>query len=117
MALSSLQPVNIFDVCQTLEVTVRFVDINLEGMYFSTESRISPTTIISNKRPLQRRMFTCAHELGHHLFGHGTKVDSMDEHSAASSCYNSEERFVDTFAEVLLIPVAGVQNEFKVIEV
>lgn len=113
MSLTSLQPVNIFDICQSLDVTVRFVEVELEGMYFSTESGISPTIVISKRRPMQRRVFTCAHELGHHLFGHGSKVDSVSEDPGAAAHYNDEERLVDTFAGVLLMPVAGVQKEFK----
>lgn len=113
MSLTSLQPVNIFDICEVLDVTVRFVEVDMEGMYFSTESGISPTIVLSNRRPMQRRVFTCAHELGHHLFGHGSKVDSVSEDPGSEAHYNDEERLVDTFAGVLLMPVAGVQKEFK----
>jgi Zn-dependent peptidase ImmA (M78 family) len=109
---SMFQPINIFDTCKDLGVTVRFVDINMEGMYVEQESGKNPTILISNQRPFSRRCFTCAHELGHHRFGHGTRLDTIaeDQHQSA---YNEEELLVDSFAGALLMPVAGIQAEFS----
>ncbi len=104
------QPVNIFDLCINMDITVRFVDINMEGMYFSQQDGMSPQILISNQRPLQRRMFTCAHELGHHIFGHGSKVDLLVNNESGG--YNEEEFLVDTFAGSLLMPITGVMAEF-----
>lgn len=48
---------------------VRFLSLaSLEGIY-SPEP--SPTIILGSERPAGRRAFTCAHELGHHIFNHG----------------------------------------------
>jgi len=108
---SMFQPINIFDACRDLGVTVRFVNINMEGMYIKQESGRNPTILVSNQRPLPRRSFTCAHELGHHRFGHGTRLDTIKEDQQQSE-YNEEELLVDSFAGALLIPVAGIQAEF-----
>ncbi len=113
LSLRSLQPVNVFDVCEELGVRVRFLDVSMEGMYFSQAGGKNPAIIISSQRPLPRRVYTCAHELGHHLFGHGTKVDPLEEGLPDGGTYNEEERLVDTFAGLLLMPIAGVQAEFK----
>jgi Zn-dependent peptidase ImmA (M78 family) len=113
LSLKSLQPINVFDVCEELGVTVRFLDVSMEGMYFSQTGGKNPAVIISSQRPLPRRVYTCAHELGHHLFGHGTKVDPLEEGLSDGGTYNEEERLVDTFAGLLLMPIAGVQAEFK----
>src|SRR5262245_55517223 len=46
----------VYGLCDRLDVRVQFVDINMEGLY------------LRSRRPLSRRVFTCGHELGHHVF-------------------------------------------------
>lgn len=61
-------PTCIYGLCEAHNVAVRFNEINMEGMYDRTPK---PRIHVSVLRPLARRTFTCAHELGHHVFGHG----------------------------------------------
>ena len=107
----SYQPINVFDLCVEMEVTVRLVDINMEGMYFVQDNGSSPQILISNQRPIARRAFTCAHELGHHLFEHGSKIDDLSD-GTGSKAYDKDEFLVDTFAGALLMPVSGIMAEF-----
>lgn len=109
--LDMFQPINVFDACIELGITVTFVNINMEGMYIKKNGR-RPTILLSNQRPIPRRFYTCAHELGHHVFNHGTKIDGLNEQTSGSSHYDHDELLVDTFAGALLMPVAGVQAEF-----
>ncbi len=104
------QPLNILDLCYTMDITVRFVEINMEGMYFVRTDGSIPQILISNQRPLGRRSFTCAHELGHHLFEHGNKVDILT--TGISKGYDRNEYLVDIFAGSLLMPVTAVLTEF-----
>jgi len=110
---NSFDPLSIFDVCQSLDVTVRFCDINMEGMYISQTSGKFPTILLSNQRPMPRRVYNCAHELGHHVFGHGSRIDMLSDHKTGTPSYNPEERLVDTFAGILLMPIASIHAEFK----
>lgn len=112
LGLNMFQPVNIFDACISLGVSVRFVDINMEGVYIKQESGIDPTILLSNQRPLPRRCFTCAHELGHYISGHGSKIDALSNEDSEGS-NDTEEHLVDSFAAALLMPVAGILAEFK----
>jgi hypothetical protein len=112
LGLDMFDPINIFDSCSVLGITVRFVDINMEGMYISHEDHSKSNILLSNQRPLPRRTFTCAHELGHHIFEHGSKIDTLTDETANSSSYDDDELLVDVFAGALLMPIAGVQLEF-----
>lgn len=112
LKMTSFEPVNIFDVCSTLGVTVRFIDVSMEGMYVNVEDAESQVILISSLRPLPRRVYTCAHELGHHLFGHGSKVDGLTDENASSSLYDKDEYLVDAFAGAFLMPLAGIDAEF-----
>lgn len=112
LGLSMYEPINIFDACMKLGLTVRFIDVNMEGMYVNQKHGANPTILISTLRPLSRRCYTCAHELGHHVFGHGTKLDALSDPDASKAVNDNEEFLVDCFAGSLLMPVAGIQAEF-----
>ena len=102
-------PINIFDLCDKSEVPVRFVDINMEGMYVQMGEGIKPTILISAYRPFHRKIFTGAHEYGHHVFEHGF---SLDQITTSRGEYTKEEFLVDTFAGYLLMPPLGLKGSF-----
>ena len=89
-----IRPICIYDVCEKMGVKVTFSDINMEGMYQQGKPpRIYlPSSLI---RPIGRRAYTCAHELGHHIFGHGSTIDELD-----------------SFASHLLMPTLALRNAF-----
>lgn len=97
-----------FDLAEGLEVPVRLVALpSLEGMY-SPEPR--PTIILSVQRPPGRQRFTCAHEIGHHVFEHGTRIDELDD--AAAESWSPEEFVAQRFAAALLMPKLAVESAF-----
>ena len=99
-------PISIYDLCEKAGVPVRFVEIDMEGMYIHLGEGMKPTIFLSARRPFHRRAFTCAHELGHHHFGHGMSVDEL---STAEGGYDRNEFLVDTFASYLLMPPIGIK--------
>ncbi|MFN3166412.1 MAG: ImmA/IrrE family metallo-endopeptidase [Phycisphaeraceae bacterium] len=92
------------------DVEVWFVDApSLEGMY----QKDSPGRIfVSSHRTPGRQAMTCAHELGHHIFGHGTQVDEYVENSSLSHNLSPDERLVRLFASFLLMPEPAIQRTF-----
>jgi hypothetical protein len=87
-------------------VEVRFIDApTLEGMYEAATS----TVIINSLRPAGRRRYTCGHELGHHLHGHGTSFDGAAELVAD----RAEEFVANHFARALLMPKLAVLAAFS----
>lgn len=103
-------PICIYGLCDQLKVKVKFVEISsMEGMYCKEEK---PLILLSAMRPFPRRTFTCAHELGHHVFEHGLKVDELVEDSKTSEAFNPDEFLVNSFASFLLMPTLGVRKAF-----
>ena len=100
--VARLDPINIFDCCQKLKVEVRFVvGGTFEGMY-EKERRV---IVLPVDRPAGRRVFTCAHELAHWRYKHGSMLDD----STTIEGYNDkpEERLANMFAGyVLMFPPA-----------
>ena len=103
-------PICIYDLCAARGVPVRFTDISsMEGMY---ERAPKPRIILSALRPLARRAFTCAHELGHHVFGHGSTIDELRDEGSAAAYSNPKEILADAFAAFMLMPTLGLRRAF-----
>jgi Zn-dependent peptidase ImmA (M78 family) len=109
--LDQASPICIYGLCETLGVSVRFNNINMEGMY---QRGLPPRIHLSARRPLPRRAYNCAHELGHHVFGHGSSIDELREDAKAQPWEDPKEFLADTFAGFILMPIIGLRRAFSV---
>lgn len=109
--LDQASPICIYGVCAALGVTVRFNNINMEGMY---QRGRPPRIHLSARRPLPRRAYNCAHELGHHVFGHGSSIDELREDAKMQPWEDPKEFLADTFAGFILMPIIGLRRAFSV---
>ncbi len=111
LQLDISSPICIYDVTDQLGVEVRFVELpSLEGLYLDLAR---PTILVSSLRPAGRRRFTCGHELGHYLLGHGTRADEIADTSARrASTYDVDEFAADCFSGFLLMPKTAVAAAF-----
>jgi hypothetical protein len=80
---------------------------SMEGIYLAGSN---PTILLSSLRPSGRRYFTCAHELGHHIFGHGERFDEMRDERTARRTIDPKEFSADCFAAYFLMPKATVDS-------
>jgi hypothetical protein len=104
-------PLCVYDLAERLDVEVRFADIpSMEGVYLNEPN---PTVIISSLRPPGRQAFTCAHELGHHAFGHGTQYDELVEQRSVARRVDPNEFQADCFAGTLLMPKLAINRGFS----
>jgi Zn-dependent peptidase ImmA (M78 family) len=95
------QPCCVYDLAEKMGVEVRFAELpSAEGIY----SPGKPVAIVSSLRPPGRQAFTCAHELGHHAYGHGEQFDELIEDRGKRRRYDPKEFEADCFASALLIP-------------
>jgi Zn-dependent peptidase ImmA (M78 family) len=109
--LDQAGPICIYGLCETLGLTVRFNNINMEGMY---QRGFPPRIHLSAQRPLPRRAYNCAHELGHHVFGHGSSIDELREDAKAQPWEDPKEFLADTFAGFTLMPIIGLRRAFAI---
>ena len=106
--LGTNNPICIYDLCKRLNISVRFISVSMEGLYV----REDQTILLSALRPLPRRNFTCAHEVGHHVFGHSSLLDEILEDDGKKNTIKPDEFLVNTFAGFLLMPILGVKKAF-----
>jgi Zn-dependent peptidase ImmA (M78 family) len=108
--IPTLAPVNPIDVSMSIGCPVRMLNLpSLEGIYSIDPS---PTIIVGAQRPAGRRSYTCAHELGHHIFGHGTQIEQLIEHRA-HDIKSDSEYLADMFAAFFLMSQLAVTNTIK----
>lgn len=104
------EAVCIFDLAEHLGVDVRFIDIpSMEGAYCVAAH---PTIIVSSLRPAGRQAFTGAHELGHHVFGHGDQYDELVDARRDDTYSDPNEFIADCFAGALLMPKLAIDRAF-----
>ena len=109
--LGQAEPICIYGLCEKLGIIVRFNNINMEGMY---QRGHPPRIHVSARRPLPRRAYNCAHELGHHVFGHGSSIDELREDAKVQPWKDPKEFLADTFAGFILMPTIGLRRAFSV---
>ena len=99
-------PLCVYEVADSLGLQVRFCDINSLGGMFSAGHDL---VLLPARRPPGRQAFSCAHEVGHWRFEHGSKVDSPDD--LVPGQFDKREEFLaNAFAGFLLMPRAAVQD-------
>lgn len=112
LGLSSWQPVCALDAADQLGIEVRLVDIpSMEGFYCRSGR---PTIILSTLRPTGRQNFTCAHEVAHHVLGHGEQFDELIEQKSDERQRDPNEFMADCFAGAFLMPKTAVSRAFVV---
>jgi Zn-dependent peptidase ImmA (M78 family) len=82
---------------------------SLEALYFKTDP---PLIMIGTQRPAGRRAYNAAHEIGHHVFGHGTTVHQLRIEHDTKPATNAKEFLADVFASFLLMPKLAVSKAF-----
>ncbi|TGL50812.1 ImmA/IrrE family metallo-endopeptidase [Leptospira wolffii] len=104
-------PLNAIDLAEKSGLEVRLQNLpSTEGLYYRGSE--NATIILSNLRPSGRINFSCAHELGHHVFGHGNSIHEFFEHHTKFE-KNTEEYLADFFAGHLLMPEVAIRDAFK----
>lgn len=99
--VSPTSPLCALDLIYGKGIEVRFQNISsLEGLYCNNGK---PLILLSSCRPRGRIAYNCAHEYGHHVFGHGNRIDEVLE-QASKKQWEPEEFLADCFAGFLLMP-------------
>ncbi|MES9995633.1 ImmA/IrrE family metallo-endopeptidase [Desulfovibrio aminophilus] len=102
-------PICVYDASEKLGIPVWFKGGgSFGGMYSKTNNAI----LVPSLRPAPRQVFTCAHELGHWYFNHGTKLDEYED-GVACRQKDEEESLADLFAGHLLMPLTATSHAFK----
>jgi hypothetical protein len=104
-------PCDVYELIIRQGVELRFMEVkSLEGFYLSdgTAGQIN----VCACRPAGLQRFTAAHELGHHVFKHGSTFDPQLDYAERFASVSAEERLAELFARYLLMPRRAVHRGF-----
>ena len=110
LGLADEAPVCVYEMADNLGVNVRFQGGHSFGGMYENQSK---TILVPAWRPPGRQAFTCAHELGHWYFGHGTRLDVLESDGRPDNQRSPEEWLVNAFAAHLLMPLRTVRDAFR----
>jgi Zn-dependent peptidase ImmA (M78 family) len=102
------EPICVYDLVEKNGVEVRFICApSFEGLY---SKEPGPIILLGSERPSVRKVFTCAHEFGHHVFAHGIRVDKIFPLERSN---DPIEFLADCFGGFLLMPKLAVLHAFS----
>lgn len=106
------RPVDVFRIVQELGIWLNSRPLgNLFGFYLRRDEALGICLNASHPETLQR--YTCAHELGHHLLGHGSNLDDAMAIDGRGGGTPGEERAAQVFAGSFLMPLGLVNRVLR----
>jgi Zn-dependent peptidase ImmA (M78 family) len=106
------KPVDVFAVVQDLGIWITTQPLgSLFGFYLRQNGALGICLNARHPETLQR--YTCAHELAHHVLGHGSSLDEHDEVDAWGATSSVEERAAQVFAGNFLMPLGLVNRVMR----
>jgi hypothetical protein len=105
-------PCDVYELITRHGLDLRFMEVtSLEGLYLA-DGRAGQINVCAH-RPSGLQRFIAAHELGHHLLGHGAMIDRELDYKERFSSFPNEEKLAEVFARFLLMPLRAVHKGFK----
>ena len=95
------RPCNVFDLALEIGIEVRLAALTSAEEIYSPGK---PVIVVSSLRPPGRQAFTCAHEIGHNVYGHGEQFVELVEERGTNRNHDPREFEADCFASSLLMP-------------
>jgi Zn-dependent peptidase ImmA (M78 family) len=105
-------PCDVYELIVRHGLDLRFMEVtSLEGLYL-VDGKLGQINVCAH-RPSGLQRFIAAHELGHHVFGHGAMIDRELDYRERFSSFPKDEKLAEVFARFLLMPLRAVHKGFK----
>lgn len=104
--------VDVFDAIERAGLVLAFFPLEKASGAYVAERDGHPGVLVNSLHPLSRQRYTAAHELGHHVMGHGTLVDpDQPLHRTAQRGASRQEKEAEAFAGWFLMPKPLVERQ------
>lgn len=109
------KPIDVFNAVEALGLVLAFFPLDQVSGAYLNERGSHPGVLVNSQHPLSRQRYTAAHELGHHVWGHGSLVDEGGPLHRTTGAGSLKERQAETFATWFLMPKPLVEAQLRAI--
>ncbi|MQY27236.1 ImmA/IrrE family metallo-endopeptidase [Nocardia aurantia] len=106
------RPVDVFGLTQRLGLWLATQPLDHTYGFYLSEGP-SAGIVLNSNHPETLQRYTCAHELGHHLLGHGSRTDDSNTVDRNSDDLALKELQAQVFAAALLMPAPLVNRTLQ----
>lgn len=108
---TSLPPIDVYGAIGDAGVVLMWRAMPRQFGAYVAEPESRPGILINNGLPPAAQRQTAGHELGHHRFGHGTRLDAdLEAPLARRTVWTPEEKEAEAFAAWFLMPRKAVRT-------
>jgi hypothetical protein len=108
---TSSPPIDVYGAIGDAGVVLMWRTMPRQFGAYVAESGSRPGILINNGLPPAAQRQTAGHELGHHRFGHGTRLDAdLEAPLARRAVWTPEEKEAEAFAAWFLMPRKAVRT-------
>lgn len=104
------RPIDVFRVVQEEGIWLASKPLG-QGLYgFYLREGDATGIVVNAEHPEYLQRYTCAHELGHHILGHGSQLDEESDIMGNAKADGHEELAAQVFAGNFLMPLQAVNR-------
>lgn len=115
LGLDTLGRVDVFDAIVREGLKLHFRPLDCAALYLPASVAGRPGVLVNGLHPLALQRYSAAHELGHHLFGHGEQIDRETEPRGTGAPLPAHEMLAEAFASWFMMPPEAVEAALRLL--
>jgi hypothetical protein len=113
LGINEHERIDVFGAIASAGLKLMFRKLDCAALYLPARAGARPGAIVNAGHPLALQRYSAGHEYGHHVFGHGERVDLSTEPRGRGLALPPEEKLAEAFAAWFLMPLEAVHNALR----
>jgi Zn-dependent peptidase ImmA (M78 family) len=108
--VDEFERVDVFEAIARAGLKLMFRKLDCAALYLPAREGARAGAIVNANHPVALQRFSAGHEYGHHIFGHGGRVDLATEPRASARRLLPDEKLAEAFAAWFLMPPEAAET-------
>jgi IrrE N-terminal-like domain len=113
LGIDEFEHVDVFAAVAAAGLKLMFRKLDCAALYLPARPGARPGAIVNANHPLAMQRFSVGHEFGHHVFGHGGRVDESTEPRGRGLPQPPEEKLAEAFSAWFLMPPEAAETALR----
>jgi hypothetical protein len=113
LGVDEFERVDVFEAIAADGLKLMFRKLKCAALYLPARAGARAGAIVNASHPLALQRFSSGHEYGHHVFGHGGRIDLATEPRAKGLPLAPEEKLAEAFAAWFLMPPEAAETALR----